>query len=99
MNFESKPDVFISYNQADEEIARKIGTYLENKKIDKRNINVFFAPWNIMPASNFVNEIDDGLATAKFFVLVLSPDALEAEWPLRKELHHYYQILPAECAK
>lgn len=77
----SKLDVFISYNQADEEIARKIGTYLESKKIDKRNINVFFAPWNIRPASNFVNEIDDGLAKANFFVLVLSPDALEAEWP------------------
>lgn len=82
MSSKSQLDVFISYNQADEEIAKKIGSYLESKKINERNINVFFAPWNIRPASNFVNEIDAGLAKAKFFVLVLSPAALEAEWPI-----------------
>jgi len=80
MSLEEK-DVFISYNQADEEIAKKMGEYLENEKIGGRNIEVFFAPWDIKSADNFIDKIDEGLAKAKFFALVLSPEALKAEWP------------------
>ena len=77
----SKKDVFISYNQADEDIAKKIGENLENEKIGSRNMQVFFAPWDIKPADNFIDRIDEGLAKAKFYALILSPEALEAEWP------------------
>lgn len=81
MSSEPKPDIFISYNQADEEIAKKVGEYLENEKISDRQIRVFFAPWDIKPADNFIDKIDEGLSKAKFFALVLSPEALKAEWP------------------
>ncbi len=81
MNLREK-DIFISYNQADKEIAKKIGEYLENEKIDDRNIRVFFAPWDIVPGDNFINSVDEGLKKAKFFALILSPEALNAEWPI-----------------
>ena len=82
MSSESKPDVFISYNQADKEIASKVAEYLESAKIGERNIRVFFASWDIKPADNFIDKINEGLTKAKFFALVLSPDALKAEWPI-----------------
>ena len=81
MSSEPEIDVFTSYNTADEEIAKKIGEYLENQKIGERSIRVFFAPWDVKPAKNFIDKIDEGLEKAKFFALVLSPEALQAEWP------------------
>lgn len=74
-------DVFISYNSADEQIARKIVDRLEKEKIGERNIKVFFAPWDIKKGENFIAKVDEGLGKAKYFALVLSPEALEAEWP------------------
>lgn len=48
MNIENlENDVFISYNSADEQIARKIGERLEKEKIGERKIKVFFALWDI----------------------------------------------------
>ena len=81
MNPESKLDVFISYNTADEVITKKVVEYLERQKHRGTNIQVFFAPWDIKPADNFIERINEGLAKAKFFALVLSPEALQAEWP------------------
>ena len=81
MSSEHELDVFISYNSADEKIAKDVAEYLEKQKIGDRNIQVFFAPWDIKPADNFINLIDKGLAKAMFFALVLSPEALQAEWP------------------
>ena len=82
MDFEPNLDVFISYNHADEEIARKIAEYLESKKIGERKVRVFFASWDVKPGDNFVDKIDESLAKAKFFALLLSPDALNAKWPV-----------------
>src|SRR6185437_191435 len=81
MSSNLEKDVFISYNIADEEIAKKIGTFLESEKIGERNIQVFLAPWDIKHGDNFIKKIDEGLSKAKFFALVLSPEALEADWP------------------
>lgn len=74
-------DVFISYNSADEQMAKKIGQSLEGEKIGDRNIKVFFAPWDIKKGENFITNIDEGLGKARFYALVLSPEALNAEWP------------------
>ena len=74
-------DVFISYNKVDEEIAKKIGRYLEGHKIGNRKIRVFLAAWDIKPGHSIVDKINEGLERAKFFVLVLSPEALQAVWP------------------
>ena len=78
---EFKFDVFVSYNKIDEEMARNIAEYLESYNTGKRQIRVFFAPWDIRPGDNFINLINEGLAQAKFFALVLSSEALHAEWP------------------
>lgn len=78
---DSNLDVFISYNYADEVIAKKIGSNLEKEKYNGRNIKVFLAQWDIKPGDNFIEKINEGLADAKFVVLVLSPEALQAEWP------------------
>ncbi|QLH05993.1 hypothetical protein [Nitrosopumilus ureiphilus] len=42
----SKKDVFISYNQADEEIGGEIGEYLENEKISEEILTLTKLNWN-----------------------------------------------------
>lgn len=71
-------DLFVSYQKADEEFATKVATAIE---ATGEGLRVFFAPWDIAPGKNIVSEIDDALAKARFFGLVLSPDYLKADWP------------------
>ena len=78
---EPEKDIFISYTQTDKEIAEKIAIFLEKQKIGNREIKVFYAPWDIKPGHNLINKINEGLTEAKFFALILSPDALNAPWP------------------
>ncbi len=72
------PDLFVSYQMADEEFATKVATAIESTG---EGLRVFFAPWDIAPGKNIVSEIDSALTKARFFGLVLSPDYLKADWP------------------
>lgn len=74
-------DAFISYQNADEAFAKKLAGGIEAYSLDGRRLKVFFAPWDIKPGTNIVAKMDEGLEKARFFIIVLSPQALQAEWP------------------
>jgi len=74
-------DAFISYQSADESFAKKLASDIEAFQLNEHKLKVFFAPWNIKPGDNIVEKINEGLEKARFFIIVLSPEALEADWP------------------
>jgi len=74
-------DAFISYQSADEAFAKKLANGIEACAFKDRRLKVFFAPWDIQPGANIVAKIEESLQKARFFIIVLSPEALHAEWP------------------
>jgi hypothetical protein len=69
-------DLFLSYHSADRRWVEKLA-----RRIEAEGFQVFFAPWDILPGQNFIDRIEDGLSKARYFAVVLSPEAIEAEWP------------------
>jgi hypothetical protein len=74
-------DAFISYQSADEGFARRLASDIESCLLNERKLRVFFAPWDIQPGSNFIEKLNEGLRNARYFLLILSPEYLKAEWP------------------
>jgi hypothetical protein len=74
-------DAFISYQSVDEAFARRLATGIESYTFNDRRLKVFYAPWDIRPGANIISKIEEGLNTARFFIIILSPQALQAEWP------------------
>lgn len=74
-------DAFISYQSVDETFARKLAGAIEAYSMNDRRLRAFFAPWDIEPGANIVTKIEGALERARFFIIILSPEALQAEWP------------------
>jgi hypothetical protein len=74
-------DAFISFQSTDESFAKKLAGSIKAYPLDERKLEVFFSPWNIKPGDNVIEKIDEGLSKARFFLLILSPEALKADWP------------------
>lgn len=74
-------DAFISYQSADEAFAKKLAEGIEAHPLNGRRLKVFFAPWDIKPGDNIVEKLNEGLDKARFYLIVLSPEALKADWP------------------
>jgi tetratricopeptide (TPR) repeat protein len=75
-----KYDLFISYNRADEDWARKLATRVEQEDWQGRKLRAFFAPWDIRPGESVDERLDRALSESRFVGLVLSPDAVDSEW-------------------
>src|ERR1043165_9693117 len=73
-------DLFISYNRADEDWARKLATRVEQEEWQERKLRVFFAPWDIRPGESVDERLDRALSESHFLGLILSPEAVESEW-------------------
>lgn len=74
-------DVFISYSHADSKVAVKIKNRLTEHVARGRTISVFLDEETIKPGDNLVDKINKGLSNAHFFLLLLSPESIDAEWP------------------
>lgn len=74
-------DLFLCYGGADKEWVRQLGARLEAELIGDRHIEVFFDDWDVDRGDNIVARIDEGLRTARFCAVVLSPSMLKREWP------------------
>ena len=74
-------DAFISYQSEEEAFAKKLASRIEAYSTDGRRLKTFLAPWDIKPGDNFIEKLNEGLEKARFFLIILSPKALEAEWP------------------
>ena len=69
-------DAFISYAHEDADTARKMADYLKNHV----GMNVFLDEEAISPGENIVDRINKALSNARFFLLLLSPASVDAEW-------------------
>lgn len=77
-----KPKVFLSYTQSDAASADALANALQSDGAD-----VFYAKWSIAPGESIVDKIfEDGLAEAKFFLVLLSPKSVESRW-VREEIN------------
>ena len=74
-------DAFISYSKEDSEAAQKVAARLERLCAGEHKPNIFLDKQCIGPGDNFVDKINDGLSSARFYLLLLSPASIQAEWP------------------
>lgn len=74
-------DAFISYSHEDSETARRILTRLKELCANGSEISIFLDESSIKPGDNFVERINTGLSKARYYLLLLSPASIKAEWP------------------
>jgi hypothetical protein len=72
--------VFLSYTSRDKSFVLKLANDLKTE-----NVQVWLDEWEIRAGSSIVEEIGRGLSSNDFFILVLSPQALQSKW-VHKEL-------------
>lgn len=74
-------DLFLCHGGADKEWITQLAARLEAERIGNRHIEVFLDTWDIDHGENIVAKIDEGLRTARFCGVVLSPSMLKRDWP------------------
>src|SRR5262245_22098322 len=77
-------DVFLCHNRADKDWVRHLGIRIEAETIDgnvsSRRLSVFFDEWDIDYGENCVNRMNVGLQSARYLVVVISPEFFEFGW-------------------
>lgn len=74
-------DAFISYSHEDSEVAQEIASRLKELCSNGSEARIFLDNWSIEPGDNFVDRINTGLSKARYYLLLLSPTSIKAEWP------------------
>lgn len=91
----TQPDIFISYSRKDREFVKDLATAL----ID--NSWRIWVDWeNIPVATDWREEVHDGIRNAHTFLMVISPDSIISEpcrWELRKAQEYQKRIIPIVC--
>jgi len=72
-------EVFLSHSSADSAMAQRLAATLSN-----HGIPVFFGPQIIIGAQQWQNEILQALRRCDWFVVLLSPDAIQSMWVKRE---------------
>ena len=67
--------VFISYSSKDKSFARRLAGDLNNLGHE-----VWFDEWRLTVGQNIPLEIDSGIRSSDFLVLILTPEAIESTW-------------------
>lgn len=74
-------DAFISYSGEDVDVAQKIASRLKELCSNGSETRIFLDKQSIEPGDNFVDRINAGLSKARYYLLLLSPASIKAEWP------------------
>lgn len=78
-------DVYLCYNSADLEWVKALAEQIESETIDgspsARSLSAFFDRWDIAPGQSLIDQMNEGMKTARKIVAVLSPEFIEADWP------------------
>jgi hypothetical protein len=72
-------DLFLCHASEDKEVARPLVTTLQG-----RNWHVWFDELELTMGDSLTREIDRGLASARFGIVLLSPSFFEKRWPERE---------------
>lgn len=67
--------VFVSHSSKDKPIVDRIVSDLKN-----HGISVWYDKFEIKAGDNMVEKINDGLKDSKYFLIILSPNALSSSW-------------------
>ena len=73
--------VFLSHTSADRSFVERLGVDLK-----KAGIGVWFDAWDVKVGDSIVDEVNKALSINDYFIIVLSPRAVESEW-VRRELN------------
>ena len=74
-------DIFLSYNHKDKEWVDKLASSIESEQFDDRYLKVFRDDWDIMPGSNVIQSIEQGLKKSRYVGIIISENSIDAEWP------------------
>jgi hypothetical protein len=72
-------EIFLSHSHQDRAMAQRLATALM-----RHGIPTFFSPQNIIGARQWQNEILSALQRCDWFVVLLSPDAINSMWVKRE---------------
>lgn len=72
-------DIFISHRSKDKEWARLLAQHLREIDLGGRSIQVWLDEAEIAPGQSITGEVNRGLETSRFIVLVLTPDYFSSE--------------------
>lgn len=73
-------DLFLCHNAADKDLAREIGSYVENTLWEGRSLRVFLDEWDIVPGDNFILRLEAALDAARYIAVLLSPEMVTSAW-------------------
>ena len=66
-------DMFVSYSHKDRELVQQFAHLL-----DAHRVRVWFDAWEMQPGDILRERIADGIESADYFLVILSPDSLES---------------------
>ena len=75
-------EIFLSHSSKDREFALQVAEVLR-----RHGFAVWFAPFNILGAQQWHDEIGAALERCDWFVVLLSPDSVNSMW-VKRELHY-----------
>jgi hypothetical protein len=71
---------FISHSSIDKPFVERLATDLRTRE----EIDAWLDKWEILPGDSILAKIEEGLASADVFVIVLSPDSVNSQWVSRE---------------
>jgi hypothetical protein len=71
--------VFLSHTKADKEFVRRLA-----KDLKEYGFPVWLDEWELRVGDSLVGEIEKGIDTSAWMIIVLSPAALKSEWVLKE---------------
>ena len=93
-------EVFLSHSSEDQVTAERIAQTLV-----AHGVPIFYSPENIVGAQQWQNEILHALQRCDWFIVLLSPDAIESMWVKREvafalnDSRYEDRIVPLNCKR
>jgi hypothetical protein len=69
------PKAFLSHSSADNAMAEKLAMDLR-----KNGVDVWYDAWELRPGDSLRRKIDQGIESASYFIVLLTPTSLKSEW-------------------
>lgn len=73
-------DLFLCHSSVDKEWVMQLAEAIEAEDFNGRKLKVFLDAWDIGVGENIVWRLNQGLETARFVAVVMSPEMLTSDW-------------------